>query len=283
MWILDKLSSMNSFWGNKTFAEAYEKKERKRGGSWQLQPSPLNISLNRKENYIYSKRSLKVSKLHASKATLNYRGMGERRRHPNSAAQRSSHPTSLCRRVLPELARDVTKSRITAIVIWASLILLLTFHLIWVSMTAKRRARQVRFQLGATNYKTCNNFCWFGQKKLEVKSPTEEKKRGGRGVSGYFSSSHRGLLVWGSSSWLTDARRLSRTAPLRSAPLNCPAPLRLPAQIFPPLPSCRHAAGKSAGQHAGGKKGKSLPPLQKPLGLSLTPQTGNPDKSEESL
>lgn len=39
--------------------------------------------------------------------------------------------------ILPELACDVTKSRITAKVIWASLILRLTFHLIWVSMTAR--------------------------------------------------------------------------------------------------------------------------------------------------
>lgn len=38
---------------------------------------------------------------------------------------------------LPELACDVTKSKITAIVIWASLILRFTFHLIWVSMTAR--------------------------------------------------------------------------------------------------------------------------------------------------
>lgn len=46
--------------------------------------------------------------------------------------------------ILPELACDVTKNRITAKVIWASLILRLTFHLIWVSMTAsQRRPRQV--------------------------------------------------------------------------------------------------------------------------------------------
>lgn len=39
--------------------------------------------------------------------------------------------------LLPELACVVTKSRITAKVTWTSLILRLTFHLIWVSMTAR--------------------------------------------------------------------------------------------------------------------------------------------------
>lgn len=47
--------------------------------------------------------------------------------------KKKSH--SIC--ILPELACDVTKSKITAKVIWASLILRLTFHLIWVSMTAR--------------------------------------------------------------------------------------------------------------------------------------------------
>lgn len=43
----------------------------------------------------------------------------------------------LRRRILPELVCDVTKRRITAKVMWASVILRFTFHLIWVSMTAR--------------------------------------------------------------------------------------------------------------------------------------------------
>lgn len=39
--------------------------------------------------------------------------------------------------ILPELVCDVTKRRITAKVMWASVILRFTFHLIWVSMTAR--------------------------------------------------------------------------------------------------------------------------------------------------
>lgn len=65
--------------------------------------------------------------------------------------------------ILPELACDVTKSRITAKVIWVSLILRLTFHLIWVSMTASDvHGKWIHFsELGATNW-TCNNV-WSGQ------------------------------------------------------------------------------------------------------------------------
>lgn len=46
-------------------------------------------------------------------------------------------PADLRHRILPELVCDVTKRRITAKVMWASVILRFTFHLIWVSMTAR--------------------------------------------------------------------------------------------------------------------------------------------------
>ena len=60
----------------------------------------------------------------------------------------------------------------------------------------------------------------------------------------------------GSSSWLTDEHRLSRTAPLLSALLNWPAPLRLGAQELQLLSVVTQSLVKSTGQHAR----KSLPP-----------------------
>lgn len=54
-----------------------------------------------------------------------------------SAALLQSVSTKAHSCISPELACDVTKRRISVKVIWASLILRLTFHLIWVSMTAR--------------------------------------------------------------------------------------------------------------------------------------------------
>lgn len=52
--------------------------------------------------------------------------------HPQKRKKKAPHSC-----ISPELACDVIKRRITDKVIWTSLILRLTFHLIWVSMTAR--------------------------------------------------------------------------------------------------------------------------------------------------
>ena len=85
--------------------------------------------------------------------------------------------TNFCSRVLPELARVVTKSRITAKVIWASLILRLTFHLIWVSMTARDvHGKWIHFFDSEQLIATCDNF-WSGRHR-KPKVPEKERRKG---------------------------------------------------------------------------------------------------------
>lgn len=107
--------------------------------------------------------------------------------------------------VLPELACDVTKSRITATATWASLNLGLTFHLIWVSMAAGDvRGKWIHvllFNFGATDEARDELLGQHFQKRKgkerrrrrKKKSPREgEREKGGGGVYRYLSSSHKG-------------------------------------------------------------------------------------------
>ena len=95
---------------------------------------------------------------------------------PKSVPARRSHthrqwsqtePTNPDHR-LPALACDATKSRITAIAIWASLILRFTFHLIWVSMTAAQSDSQCDVHTAASGWETFSlrrNEHWRGMAK----------------------------------------------------------------------------------------------------------------------
>lgn len=108
--------------------------------------------------------------------------------HPQKRKKKAPHSC-----ISPELACDVIKRRITDKVIWTSLILRLTFHLIWVSMTA----RDVHGKVGSLFQQLIRLAKTSGQdnkkKTKSQKSPRE--KKGGGGVYRYFSSSHKGLLV----------------------------------------------------------------------------------------
>lgn len=124
--------------------------------------------------------------------------------------------------ISPELACDVIKRRITDKVIWTSLILRLTFHLIWVSMTA----RDVHGKVGSLFQQLIRLAKTSGQdnkkKTKSQKSPRE--KKGGGGVYRYFSSSHKGLLVCVFPQ-LVDGRppSLPYSSPLCASELSCTA------------------------------------------------------------
>lgn len=133
-------------------------------------------------------------------------------------------------RILPELVCDVTKRRITAKVMWASVILRFTFHLIWVSMTARSiHHKWIHFSFlfffatWSKQFKRAKDFC-SGQCQ-KPKSPREREKRGKGGFVGISQAAIRVCCVR-SSSWRM-VSRLSRTAPLLSALLSCAAALRL--------------------------------------------------------
>lgn len=99
------------------------------------------------------------------------------------------HTSHSC--ILPELACDVTKSKITAKVIWASLNLRLTFHLIWVSMTAAEvHGKWLHF------FSTIMDVLKFlGNTKSREKVPEKERKRGRGECVVDSQAAIRGLLV----------------------------------------------------------------------------------------
>lgn len=92
-------------------------------------------------------------------------------------------------RILPELVCDVTKRRITAKVMWASVILRFTFHLIWVSMTARSiHHKWIHFsflflQPGANSLNLQKTSALDNVKSQKV---PEKEKRGGRGDLSVF-------------------------------------------------------------------------------------------------
>lgn len=135
--------------------------------------------------------------------------------YPKRQKKSSTDPAAA---FLPELARDVTKSRITAKVIWASLILRLTFHLIWVSMTAADvHGAWIHFATWSKLIRLATT--------QDNKSQKSQRKRekGEGGAFRYFSSSHKGLLVWVTPAIDGQTPRLPHFSPLCASEPPCTA------------------------------------------------------------
>lgn len=148
----------------------------------------------------------------------------------HSAAPSWVHKTHSC--ILPELACDVTKSRITAKVIWASLILRFTFHLIWVSMAARDiRGKWIQFfnveqliRLATTS----------GQDNTKSQKSQRKRKKGEGGCIVISQAAIRVCMVCVPPASWRMVTRLSSSAPLLSALLNCAAALRVRSGVLPP-------------------------------------------------
>lgn len=183
--------------------------------------------------------------------------------------------------ILPELALDTTKSRMTVTERWRSLLLRLSLHLIRLSMTACASTES-----GFTSQLTQQliqpaTSCSQDSNSDQVKSPRENKKRGGEGgmCEVVSQAAIRFVSVGPPAGW-----RMS-SGPLLSSLLPSTVPLPLRAQDSPhftPQHTRTHTSVATLREKKEKKKESHPPSSSTHPGCQSAP-TADPNKSEGSV